>query len=94
MARGRGKPQLPPKSNRDPEPVAPAPVPVRPLKPRPVLLAVMSVVFALWMAFLVVLYFKTIHPRRSTAPSSGLSLLDATATRAICVGQRYCVPHD
>ena len=39
-----------------------------PFKPRPVLLAVISVIFALWVAFLVVLYFKTIYPRRSVSP--------------------------
>ena len=39
-----------------------------PLKPRPGLLAALSVVFALWVSFLVVLYFKTVYPRRSTAP--------------------------
>ena len=75
MAGGRGKPKSPhqPKAKPSPEPAAPVPTPARPLKPRPVLLAVMSVLFALWMAFLVVLYFKTSHPRRSTAPTSVLS---------------------
>ena len=75
MAGGRGKPKSPPppKAKPNPEPAAPAPVPARPLKPRPALLAVMSVVFALWMAFLIALYFKTSHPRRSTAPSTALS---------------------
>ena len=42
--------------------------PPDPLKPRPVLFRVLGVVFALWVAFLVVLYFKTVYPRRSTAP--------------------------
>ena len=42
--------------------------PPRPLKPRPVLLAVLSVVFAGWVVFLAALYFKTEYPRRSTAP--------------------------
>ena len=52
---------------------------VRPLKPRPALLAVTSVIFALWVGFLVALYFKTDHPRRSTAPrpdASGAVLTD------------------
>ena len=43
--------------------------PPDPLKPRPVLFKVLGVVFALWVVFLVVLYVKTAHPRRSTAPS-------------------------
>ena len=41
---------------------------VDPLKPRPVLLAVTSLVFAGWVAFLVALYVKTEYPRRSIAP--------------------------
>jgi hypothetical protein len=49
------------------EPTAAA-FPPRPLKPRPVLLAVTSLVFAGWVVFLVSLYFKTEYPRRSTAP--------------------------
>jgi hypothetical protein len=42
--------------------------PPQPLKPRPVLLAVLALVFAGWVTFLVALYFKTEYPRRSTAP--------------------------
>jgi len=38
------------------------------LKPRPVLFKAVSAIFALWVAFLVVLYFKTVYPRRSSAP--------------------------
>jgi hypothetical protein len=56
--------------------------PVRPLKPRPKLLAVTSIVFALWVAFLVGLYFKTVYPRRSTAPrpdAKGMISPDAPA---------------
>ena len=50
------------KARRQPDP-APAPAPtLRPLKPRPMLLAVMSAVFALWMGLLILLYFKTIPP--------------------------------
>jgi hypothetical protein len=53
----------------------PTPTPVDPelrpdpLKPRPVLFKVLGVVFALWVAFLVALYFKTVYPRHSSAPS-------------------------
>jgi hypothetical protein len=42
--------------------------PPQPLKPRPVLLSVLALVFAAWVTFLVSLYFKTEYPRRSTAP--------------------------
>jgi hypothetical protein len=64
MAAARGQSKSPPtqKSKRDPEPAAAAPAPAQPLKPRPVLFAVLCVVFALWMVFLIVLYFTTIHP--------------------------------
>jgi hypothetical protein len=47
--------------------------PPAPLKPRPVLLAVLSLVFAAWISFLVVLYFKTGLPRRSTAAGADAS---------------------
>ena len=75
MARGRGKskPLPTPKNQREQEPAAPALPPAQPLKPRPVLLLVTSVVFALWMAFLIVLYFTTIHPHRSVAPTTAVS---------------------
>jgi hypothetical protein len=49
-------------------PGAPAEFPPQPLKPRPILLAALSVIFALWVAFLVALYVKTEYPHRSTAP--------------------------
>ena len=42
--------------------------PPDPLKPRPALFKALCFVFALWVVFLVALYFKTVHPRRSTAP--------------------------
>ena len=32
-----------------------------PLRPRPRLLMVLSVLLALWVAFLLVLYFRTVH---------------------------------
>ena len=43
-------------------------IPAPRLKPRPRLLAVLALVFAVWVAFLVTLYFKTVSPRRSTIP--------------------------
>ena len=39
-----------------------------PLKPRPRLFALLSVVFGLWVAFLVTLYFTTVPSTRSTVP--------------------------
>ena len=44
-----------------------------PLAPRRRILAVLSMLFAAWMAFLIVLYFTTIAPRRSVAPEGGVS---------------------
>jgi hypothetical protein len=72
--RRNSKPPSAPKSTRDPEPAASAPAPVQALKPRPVLFAVMCVMFAVWMAFLIALYFKT-HPRPSLAQNTATSQL-------------------
>jgi hypothetical protein len=36
-----------------------------PLRPRPRLLIVLSVILALWVAFLLVLYFRTVYPYRN-----------------------------
>jgi hypothetical protein len=63
----RGKKDQPAGGSASSAPGAAAPV-VQPLKPRPRLLAVMSVLFAAWVVFLVTLYFRTTHPRRSTIP--------------------------
>jgi hypothetical protein len=43
--------------------------PMRSLTPRPMLLTALSVVFALWMAFLIALYFKSM-PARPKANST------------------------
>lgn len=52
-----------------------------PLKPRPRLVIALAVVFALWIAFLLVLYFVTIfphrHERRPVTQPSEISLLQA-----------------
>lgn len=47
--------------------------PVQPLQPRPRLFALTAVVFAVWVLFLVGLYFKTVPPHRSTAPKPDAS---------------------
>ena len=63
----RGKPS----PQTKPAPAAPEPEPTfapDPFKPRPRLLALLSCVFALWVTFLLALYFKTEYPGRSTAP--------------------------
>ena len=36
-----------------------------PLKPRPRLMIVLSVILALWVAFLLALYFRTVYPHRN-----------------------------
>jgi hypothetical protein len=41
----------------------PVPTP-RPLKPQPRLLAILSVIFALWVAWLVYMYFAKVYPQR------------------------------
>jgi hypothetical protein len=48
---------------------------VDPLTPRPGLLVVLTLVFAVWMAFLVFLYFKTVYHHRSVAPKAGVAVL-------------------
>ena len=35
-----------------------------PLKPRPRMLVVLAIVFALWLAFLLTMYFTTVYPHR------------------------------
>jgi hypothetical protein len=40
---------------------------VTPLKPRPVLFAMLCLVFATWVAFLAGLYFETVYPHRHPA---------------------------
>ena len=58
----------PPPAHPSPEPPTPAQVaPADPLTPRPALFKVLCAVFALWVGFLVTLYFKT-SSQRSTAP--------------------------
>ena len=57
------------KKNRDRhyQPPAAPPGPITyttTLKPRPKLLLVLSILFALWIALLLVLYFTTIFPQR------------------------------
>jgi hypothetical protein len=42
-------------------------------------LVVISVVFAVWLGFLVYLYFTTVYHRRSVAPGGGVSAAAAVA---------------
>ncbi len=58
----RPKPQATP--NRSPQP------PHKPLKPRPRLLLITSIIMALWIAALIVMYFTTVFPARHR-PQSG-----------------------
>ena len=73
-------------TQHSPEPTTPAPaVPAPPLQPRPTLFKVLCAAFALWVGFLVVLYFKTVYPGRSTAPrpdAAGMIRPDATTSPA------------
>jgi len=86
---GRVKPADPKPPSKRNEPIdygrqprdKPAPV-VDPLTPRPRLFVALVIVFAAWMAFLVFLYFKTIHPHRSTAPKSEVALVAARRSAA------------
>ena len=64
-SRKRGKGKRPAEA---PAADAPERIAVPPLKPRPLLFKILSLVFAAWIAFLVYLYVKTVHPRRSVAP--------------------------
>ena len=68
--RAKNAPASPPGGSAPANPAEPnaSPFPPRPLKPRPLLLTVISIVFVLWVGFLVTLYFKTEYPRRSIAP--------------------------
>jgi hypothetical protein len=36
----------------------------KPLQPRPRMLVVLSIVFVLWVAFLLTMYFTTVYPHR------------------------------
>ena len=38
--------------------------PADPLKPRPRMLVVLAIVFVLWLAFLLTMYFTTVYPHR------------------------------
>jgi len=66
------------KKNRDRRNIAPPAPPPGPvsystdLEPRPKLLLVLSILFALWVGLLLTLYFTTIYPTRHqrTLPSS------------------------
>ena len=64
------------KKNRDRKtaaapPPAPPPGPITyttSLKPHPRLLIILSIIFALWVALLLVLYFATIYPTTHKSP--------------------------
>jgi len=43
----------------------------------------LAAVFAVWMAFLVYLYFKTVYPHRSTAPNSSTALFVGSRSAAV-----------
>jgi hypothetical protein len=45
----------------------------KPLRPRPRLFVTLCVIFALWMAGLIILYFISVYPRRHP-PNSGVQI--------------------
>jgi hypothetical protein len=51
---------------------SPGPQPYKPLKPRPRLFVFLCIVYAVWMIALLVLYFKTVYPRRHPAAAPAL----------------------
>ena len=59
----------PTKPSTDYNPLAPT---LNPLQPRPKLLLVLSIVFVLWVALLLTMYFTTVYPHRrvETRPST------------------------
>ena len=72
---------------------APAPI-VQPLTPRPKLLALLAIVFALWMALLVVLYFTTIRSRRAGPPDTSVSGVAQSISRAVAPSSGSAVAGD
>ena len=70
MSRGNASGPTSPRRARSKPRSIPSP---QPLKPRPRLLVVLSIIFALWVAGLLAMYFKTVYPYRhdSTAQRSG-----------------------
>lgn len=64
----------------------PAALEYRPLAPRRRLLVVLSILFAAWMVFLIVLYFTTIAPRRPMAPDDSLSAAPANPDKPAASG--------
>jgi hypothetical protein len=53
--------------------------PVRPLKPRPALLGILNVIFAVWIIVLLMLYFTTVRPKHQQPTNAGAraGLLDS-----------------
>lgn len=60
MSRGKRTEKSAPKGERQPDAPATGPIAVK-LLPRRRLFVVMCVIFALWVGFLVTLYFTTVH---------------------------------
>ena len=61
MSRGNASGPTAPKKGAKQAASIPSP---QPLKPRPRLLLVLSIIFALWVAGLLAMYFKTVYPYR------------------------------
>jgi hypothetical protein len=57
-AQGPGRPEA---ADRDAES---PPKPAKQLKPHPLVFRILCVIFAIWMALLLVMYFWTVYPMR------------------------------
>jgi hypothetical protein len=64
--RERKAPQPKAPSSAPAIPSAPSPA-VQPFKPRPVLFAVLMLLFLIWVSVLLIMYFKTVYPHRHPA---------------------------
>ena len=65
-SRARRRAGAPPANQSDAKPERAPPVP-KPLKPRRSLFVVLMIVFALWVAGLLAMYFTTVYPDRHRA---------------------------
>ena len=53
-----------------------------PLKPRPRMLVILAIVFALWLAFLLTMYFTTVYPHRHIESRPSVTAQALSLTRS------------
>jgi hypothetical protein len=63
-----------------------------PLKPRKGLLIALSVLFALWFAFLLGLYFKSVYPQRHPSHPNPAATRQAARSHREILQRRHCGP--